>query len=822
MDFLLCSFQPLTQLSVSSHTFSPSLHPTTSPLVIQSSSHHSTYICLAPRNVGNVAEVHVWSQARNFSGDSLESQVDHQIVKLKNSVSDIHALLSGEVLLHHNDSTFSIIKTLEDGTLQAQSQSTSSPRARKWVHHIGVLDRFASATIMRLTSREVETALIVRLSSSSAQDTSSKNTRKSRKSAIDMIDEAEGNSFTAAPQMSRSTELNLELFHISEVAAKGVDRISLLSLVNVLPLLGLKDARQVKDVTLHHSGRLVVCSASGQLIITTLRMDSGGAVTLTPATSISIPLIAQPEASPFRIASVQLVTSSTALLVIGQSSSDTISALLVDLDLDCILSEASWSAKGVESTFVHRVAGSIAMIIATRQDSSSKIGATLWALPYEVNEENHLRWGLANSNLSRKWMAMEKGKQTYDEAESNRMQFLKEIERIAANKAGQEVGKAIDEAFDKWNKKETSRLETQWLVNVGKEAALDEEASSDSDGGKTHAKTRGGKEEHERQKTKYGKAPAPAYPQSFVSAIITFALPVPKHRDDSSETALYARRTVHHLLTSKAITHSSRPDLMSSLQAVNDWDATMKALHLVNDLPEYDIVKVLLQVIQEYKSNRFDANKLETFMRTFIALALDRSQLRIALKNQLEGVNDIISVLDVLCSWLDRTQETLLEEFRLPNTISINAKKHRKNKLPELDQILLLLCDLMDTYFPLFLATPSTHEHLQRLSKQINQQLIVYNQLLILCGPLAAFSRLQADQEKEGTLEATKNQVITPEEKLMNLKRASKKAIQSKHNAIGEVGGGLGKGILGEKSRRRQMYEESVAVGLYTLERLEL
>jgi hypothetical protein len=762
--------------------------------------------------------VHVWRRSRASPGDSLSEEVQHLSVEIDSLARGLHPLASGEVLIEHCDGSYSIISSLESGPLKLQSHAVAGSRnGSRWTHHISVLDRFASATIMRSASRAAGLSVILRFTSLVAQDSPAKRTR-SRKSAIDVIDEVEGLSTPATQQTIGSGEITLELFTIEE--GQGEDRIKALSSLNLLKTLHLGDAKEVKDVTMYHSGRLAFLTTKGMLLTTTLKLNADSSPALGAINSIFLPLAATSGQSSVRTSSLQLITSSTALLIVGQPLSGTISALLVDLNLACVLAESSWAAKGVETVCIHRVAGSTALIIASRGSDSSKVGANLWALPYEISEEGHLRWALANSNLSKKWIGIELKKEAIDEAEMGRRQLMKELERIAVDKKDDEAGVAMDSAFDKWHKKESARLEEQWLAKAGKEAAMDEEESSDSDTGKAPKTTAIGRGDRKR-KGLAGKAPLPAYPQLFVTQLLDFALPS-SNASDGLVRKGYARQIIHQLLDSRVISRSTRVDLMPSLVAVNDWDAIIKAPRSVNDLPEQDIVDVLLRVIRGRHGGPLDAKKVDSFLAVFASISLNRSQLRVALKSTVEEVDDIVAIFDILCAWLDRTQDTMLQEFHLSDVNGAKKKSHNKSKLPAIDHILTLLCDMMDTYFPLFLSTSSTHEHLQRLSKQIDAHLAVYNQVLILRGPLAAFSRLEADRKKEVAAAAIKMQARDAEEKLTSLRKANKKAVQGKSNVIGEVGGGLGKGVLGEKSRRRQMYEENVAVGLYSLERLEL
>ncbi|UZJ54876.1 hypothetical protein CBS101457_004196 [Exobasidium rhododendri] len=811
---------PSTQSAHTSYTFPPSLQPLCAPLVMQSALKQMTYVCISSKMEGSTAEVYCWTQARGASSESTGG-VTLQKCQIGSDVRSLHPLASGEVLAQHSDGTFSIIGSHEDGTLVAVSQTTLPNRAgTRWIHHISVLDRFASATIMKSSSKKPGIALIAQITSPMEDNaTATRNGRKGRRSAAEVIDAAEGQSSTApSSQMRGSGELLLELFLVDEGAKDAkVKPLSSLSLHNALQG---KDAKEIKDVTLFHSGRLAICTASGQLITAILTVNAGNNIDLQPPHSIFFPLIAQNSSSLARLASLQLVNSSIALLVFAEVASDSITALLVDLNLSCVLYETVWKARGVETVHTSRIAGSNILVLATCQDPLSKVAISLWTVPYVVSEESQLRWALASSSLTRKWIKMDKTGATVDKGEAGRAQLIKELERISINKTGSEAEKAMDEAFRKWERKESSRVQEEWLITVGKEEAQEDQVdSSDSEGGKGTGKGSKGSAGRHAEKGTTSHSPIPTYPQSFLLRLLDLTLPAaPVEGDKAISHSVYAKQTISHLLTLRVVTNSLRARLLSSLMSVNDWDALLQAVSTVKDLPELDVVEVLLHFTRQSMIDQKDV-RLNKFLQTFVSIALNRNQVRIALKSRLEKVEEVIVIVDVISNWLDKTQEAILDEFQLAG--GGNKKHLQKSKLPKLDEILTLLCDMMDTYFPLFLSSTGTHQHLRRLSRQINGHLSVYNQLLILRGPLEAFSRLYNDREREAKLEAKASLIKDEDEKIMSLRRAQKKATQSKANPIGEVGGGLGKGVLGDKSRRRQLYEENVAVGLYSLERFE-
>lgn len=778
-------------------------------------------ICLAPRNDADSAELHVWTQERIYPNE-LEQEVKHRTCKIDATARSLHALLDGNLLVHHANGELSILSGLGSEAMQiASAQLPSGELAEQtWTHHISVLDRFAASAITKNSPQYSQDALIIRICSSDPASLKPKVRRSARKSAIEVIDAAEGTTSTLLADQAGQGKVRIEA-----LAIEGGNSVKIVQSLDITTFLGIKDARQIQDVTLFHSGRLIFSIADGRIISTCISLQAGNdPLVLEPISTITIPAMHQ-QSDIVRNVSLQLISASTALIILAEPVKDVATALLLHLDLASILSSSSWSTRGVETVTSHRIANSAVLVLATCRDVSSKIATNLWSLSYTISEDNHLRWALQSADLTRKWIGAPANSETVDESEKGRRQLIKEVERIVMNKRDAEAGNAIDDAFDKWHSKEASRLESIWLSSIEKEMMQKDEGSSDSDG---DADVRA--PVNKLVKKINGNAPLPLFPTRFVADLLKVALPAPEDGNGPQKKGCYAKLTVHHLLSSHAISHSVRNDILSSFRAVGDWDAILMTLRVVHDLPEVDIIKVLHQIIKESQSAVTSSKgKLDAFMNVFTSVALSHSQLRAALKSSLQDLDEVIIVMDSLSSWLNQTQENLLQMHKFhPNGETGGAKKKRKQNQNnkklyiKVDKVLYLLCDLLDTYFPLFLSTESSHSHLKRLSQQINDQLTMYNQLMILQGPLAAFARLQADREREARLEEEKKRIQDADEKLMNLKKANKKAIQAKNNVIGQVGGGIGKGQLGDKSRRRQLYEENVAVGLYSLERLEM
>ena len=138
---------------------------------------------------------------------------------------------------------------------------------------------------------------------------------------------------------------------------------------------------------------------------------------------------------------------------------------------------------------------------------------------------------------------------------------------------------------------------------------------------------------------------------------------------------------------------------------------------------------------------------------------------------------------------------------------------------------------MLDTYFPLLLNSPSTHALLGDLSKTVETHLSGLNSLITLGGPLSAFAKLHEEQE----IAERRAKAASKMNGLQNVAAGGVAASAGNVKVSGggkgaaaaraETGGGIGitLGTAGAaKTRRTVAMEESMLVGAYSLERLEI
>ena len=212
-----------------------------------------------------------------------------------------------------------------------------------------------------------------------------------------------------------------------------------------------------------------------------------------------------------------------------------------------------------------------------------------------------------------------------------------------------------------------------------------------------------------------------------------------------------------------------------------------------------------------------------------VQLRVSRPTLRSALKAQLrDDVNPVMALLQLCNAWLSQIIQLPLSE--------VEAKSHAtvagQARVPDADAVMALANDVLDTFFPLLLVTPRSHATVQSLSRTISRYLQLMSTLRLLNAPLSAFAKLQQECELVARTEAADKS-----HKAGGTTLSASGAVASAGNAKvqpsskadaaarAEMGGGLGikLGTQGEaKTRRVHLLEQSMLVGAYSFERLEI
>lgn len=257
------------------------MQPCTPPLVtLQSAGKGNTlrrtYLGVsAPDGTGS--EVWAWSEIVKESSRSaaIDARPERVTVGSTEAISSLHPLSSGEILLRLGSGSYSILSSstadtqppvLQISGLSPQTNGTSSsPHPRFVTHSITVLDPLASAQILGNEMRQEDAlGLVITFTStgrSSGPSISSAGTSgdsrdkkgRRRKTAMEVIDDAEGSSNRDA--LAASGPLKVQ---VQRIGSSGEpERLTNIgeSACSTIP-----DAASLLDVNLFHDGRLALLS----------------------------------------------------------------------------------------------------------------------------------------------------------------------------------------------------------------------------------------------------------------------------------------------------------------------------------------------------------------------------------------------------------------------------------------------------------------------------------------------------------------------------------------------------------------------------------
>lgn len=763
------------------------------------------------------AELHAWVESkqsavtangRTASTSSLGTTTRKHTCEIDSDIFSLHALASGEVLASHDDGSYSIISpSTGSGETVTYSVSRLSPSSSESLHthHISVHDRGTAGSLLRplITGSTKDVVGVVvhfvskraRVSGAGGSKIQKKKKEKGKRmSAMEVIDAAEDGHSTSTSMGQGHITMRVRVIR---AAAPGVVTSGERSVVSVekqvQDAFGIEDAGQVVDLAFHHHGRAVALTRDGVAKITIFSTTVNKDIGSTPASALHLPALSKASSHS---TSLQLLTATYLLVVASLSApptppahllpkvSDAVS-LLIDVDLSAVLSEQvidvslEQNVEAPASHFCSRIGGSMALVgsvPSNRLENRSRKGVSLWTLPFEVPEGgSQLLWAMGKSDLTRKWTteSASVAPAADQTAEKDAKTTLVEQLRVLSKEKGS--GEKMDETYSAW-----------W-------------------------------------KTQHGLAKREAtFTHMFVSEILASTLPPAS----ASSTAPFGKRTVHHLLSSGAVSKSMYPDLIASLEAQNDWAALLSAMANVSDIGEFECTRLLSRTLHEDSTPG-----LEKVLAVIVRVPFSRPVFRRALRDEIHTQEEVSALLDQCCGWL-----SLLTSHG--SSILGGAAKE---KVPELEDVLLFLTDLFDAHFPLLLSTPSLSGALAQVKAAIDDHLKWVDVVGPLRGPLGAFAKLEDDQTKRTELLESRKRVSGNRSKktwVSNMDQGKEarisKRVQGSINGpkvgISETGGGLGvirrpgegDGGEGGKSARIQRIEASALMGPYVREKFYL
>ncbi|PWN53505.1 hypothetical protein IE53DRAFT_383982 [Violaceomyces palustris] len=925
---------PANQTPNQSYTLSPSEQPCTPPLLVLRSrsaiaSHlRTTYVGLLSGTASGQDSVRteIWAYTEELSAKGKgidEGTVRKESIAIPGHVRALHPVGSGEILAYHTDgavtilshefSTDSVNGTPSGSTLKIVETVPSSDSKVKCDHHLSLIDPTSALNLLPLSTnfdKEELVALQVSIHSSISFEASApkekdaKKKKKGRKSAIDVIDEAEGKVEGEGGVISGPVHIGVAA--ILKVRGDGsndiVGRSKGLRVEHLGTTTwdGVEESSDLVDCQVYPEGRIVALTRSGQLISTMISLRGSGPV-LTPTRKISLAHLEHKDkaSSPGAVLPLSqdhvLLVGVTNSAPTGPTSKERVVALLWDIELEALISQVEWAlpigssipSKSTQypSVSVTRAAGSLAIIQLDPHPQCAKSGdaeaaknlrSTVLALPFTCPEKSVLRHAMGKGNLTSSWIMAgreaapaQDGRNEIPESlstlDAGRRSLIRELRALSSKSARAEE---MDAEFFKWVAEENAKARRGLDIEPNEDESV--QAMEDSEDGKDRAK---GENANGTQKPRQGKfsrgaRPALELEYNFVTELLEATLP-------SSADKPYSHEILSFLLQKKAVSAlmlnrigepsaASRAapslGLLARLRQVSDWENIMEATRNVPDLSEADLVGLLVDVLAHDQSDgpaegsKEKASRttptwsrkptLEAYLSRMITLPLSRPYLRVALKSSINDVEQVRRILETIKHWLDARAALPLEEnLTIPSSKDagrtapsskvdadgdvsmepVPGKKQAKGaklsinddkiKVPKIDHILLFATDLLDTYFPLLLITPSTHGLLKTLSRTVSVHVSTMNTLQVLGAPLGAFAKLREEQEREAKMR--KSGQATSVKNLMG-----QGALR-----MAETGGGLGLGLgtMAEvKSKRLHAFEESMLVGAYAFERLEI
>ncbi|CAD6896507.1 unnamed protein product [Tilletia caries] len=198
---------------------------------------------------------------------------------------------------------------------------------------------------------------------------------------------------------------------------------------------------------------------------------------------------------------------------------------------------------------------------------------------------------------------------------------------------------------------------------------------------------------------------------------------------------------------------------LAQLRASSDWEGVLRALRTRPDLSEDELVQSLFALLPRGGAS------LGSYLRAFLPLPLSRPLVRVALKRHFrlsgkdgdgdgdEVVGGVVVLAEVLCGWVEEWGRVPLHRSGWVEEKGSGGKE-TKLPLPRLDEIILLLTDLLDTFFPTLLSSSLSSPQAQTTLDKMHTALAAHSahlsSLSLLLGPLRAFAVLEADRVRAG------------------------------------------------------------------------
>lgn len=465
--------------------------------------------------------------------------------------------------------------------------------------------------------------------------------------------------------------------------------------------LPIGDAHALASCAVHGTGRVAALQTDGTLVV--LRVEVPAPGTLTASAPLSTAL---------RLACGRLVfLSASHLLLVAlhtEAGKTRAAALVWDVDLDAVLAIVEWSLHASEAGCVSaaRVLDDHVLVHIDPMDGHAP-KSSIAALPVSVPPTGLLRHALGAGARTRPWLVAPPAPPPLPSAQQALRAALDALPSEPAACA-----QALDEQFRAWVQAETERVRAAEHIKAGR------------------------------------KVPRLAIDGPLVAAVLDRALPPwTPGAVGVFGPVVYARDTVRFLLERGYVSAAAAvPHLVARVQATHDWSARLLLLRHVPDLSEASAV-ALLQAVLAARDEPGTPPVARVLQHVLAPPSFSKPALRMALRTHIQRDDDVLLLLDILHMWLDR-QLTAPLDGRMPRetdgerVVPHTGLVYRTGDVvpPGLDACVSFAEDLLDTFFPQWIAAPRTHAFLRDWAKGVAQHVQGLQALERLRAPLASVS----------------------------------------------------------------------------------
>ncbi|WFD23446.1 hypothetical protein MEQU1_002137 [Malassezia equina] len=441
------------------------------------------------------------------------------------------------------------------------------------------------------------------------------------------------------------------------------------------------EARTLASCAVHASGRIAALQHDGTLLTRRVDVPSPGTLALAPAPAPPIAL---------RLSCARLVFLSDSHLLLVALHTDggktRAAALVWDVDLEAVLAVVEWSlsASGAGCVSAARVLDEYVVVQIDPADGSA-LKSTMAALPVTVPPTGLLRHALGAAARTQPWLA---SAPAVAPLPATQQALRASLDALPSEPTA--CMRALDEQFQAWVQQETERVRAVEHIKASR------------------------------------KAPRLAIHPALLAAVLDRALPT--YTPHLIGPAPFARETVRFLLERGYVSAAATvPHLFARVQATHDWSVRMLLLRHVPDVSEAHAV-ALLQAALAARHDPGTPPVARVLQHVLAPPSFSKPALRMALRTHIQHDDDVLLLLDILHMWWDRHLTAPLDG-RMPRaaeevrTVPHTSITYRTGDVvpPRLEACMSFAEDLLDTFFPQWIAAPRTHAFLRDWAKGVAQ-----------------------------------------------------------------------------------------------------